>query len=188
MKDIDTIFIGDSLTFGYGVSKKDSFVSLIINSTEKTILNKGVNGDTSTGILTRYYRDVISHKPRKVVILCGTNDLLMGRDISSIIENIELMIKDLVEINSEIIVCSPPIILKDLAERLFSPCSYYNQAEESLPLLNTSLINLEKKYPITVLDLYSLTKSNLNNEIFSDGVHLTPKGNLLIFNLLRDFI
>ena len=56
-KNIDMILIGDSLTFGYGVSKKNSWVYKLQNEyTNLKILNKGVNGDTTSLMLTRYIK------------------------------------------------------------------------------------------------------------------------------------
>ncbi|ENZ01057.1 hypothetical protein HMPREF1092_02226 [Clostridium thermobutyricum] len=182
--NLDTIiFIGDSLTFGYGISKKDSFVFKVSEALpDKKILNKGVNGDTSSGILSRYYRDVISHNPKTTFIMCGTNDLLSGRDVNYIIGNLELMIKDLIEINSKIIIGIPPIILKDLAENLFSPSSYYDYTVKNLPILKDKINDLKEKYPLDIVDFYTLSKSNLSKGIFLDGIHLNALGNTLMFN------
>lgn len=179
------ILIGDSLTFGYGIPKKNSFASLLAFSlSNETILNKGINGDTSTGILTRFYRDVTSLNPKITFIMCGTNDLLSGRSVSSIISNIELMIKDLVSMDSKIIIGIPPYIIKELAIELFSYSYYYDYALNSLPKLQLEIFNLKKKYPIEVLDFYNLTKSNISQDIYIDGIHLNEKGNEFIFTSL----
>ncbi|MGL4849176.1 MAG: GDSL-type esterase/lipase family protein [Clostridium sp.] len=183
------ILIGDSLTFGYGISKRNSFHSLLASTlSNETILKKGINGDTSTGILTRFYRDVVSHNPKATFIMCGTNDLLSGRSVSSIISNIELMIKDLLSINSRIIIGIPPYIIKELAIELFSYSSYYDYACKSLIELQSEILNLKKKYPIEVLDFYNLTKSNLPQDIYIDGIHLNEKGNKLFFNSLLSLL
>lgn len=183
------IFIGDSLTFGFGLHSSEGFVYKISKQLpSEVILNKGINGDTTTGILSRYHRDVLSKKPKAVSILCGTNDLLSGRSVQSIVENIELMIKDLLEINASIIVCTPPLILKGLAEELFSYSSYYDHAVKSLPILKGKLLDFKKIYPIETLDLYTLTKDNVSNGIFLDGIHLNSLGNELILNHLLPLI
>ena len=80
--DIDMILFGDSLTFGFGVPKKNSWAyKLQEQFSNITILNKGINGDTTSSMLTRFYKDVTSKKPKKVFIMAGTNDLLSGRNI-----------------------------------------------------------------------------------------------------------
>ncbi|MGL5414170.1 MAG: GDSL-type esterase/lipase family protein [Clostridium sp.] len=188
MNNKPIVLIGDSLTFGYGVSKKNSFSSLLSNLlSHEIILNKGINGDTSTGILTRFHRDVILNSPKITFIMCGSNDLLSGRSVSSIISNIELMIKDLLSINSRIIIGIPPFIIKDLAIKLFSYSSYYDYATTSLIELQKEILNLKEKYPIDIIDLYTLTKSNISQDIYLDGIHLNEKGNKLIFENLYTF-
>lgn len=90
------VFIGDSLTFGYGVHKNDSWVYRISKKLNYNIINKGINGDTTPSMLNRFYEDVIAENPSNIFIMGGTNDLLSGRNIYSIIDNIELMINDIV--------------------------------------------------------------------------------------------
>lgn len=178
----ELVLIGDSLTFGYGVPKKSSWTYKIQDSHKNLrILNKGINGDTSTGILSRFFKDIILSKPRKTFIMCGTNDLLSKRSVSSITSNIELMIKDCLSISSKIYIGIPPCIIKNLAEELFMPSDYYTYTTENLPILREKLFKLKEKYPITLIDFYSLTKSNLNNKIFLDGIHLNDVGNNLLF-------
>lgn len=184
------ILIGDSLTFGYGVSKKDSWVyKLQEKFTSKIILNKGINGDTTSSMLTRYYKDVLSKNPKKIFIMGGTNDLLCGRNVDYIVKNLELMIKEGLGNNSEIIIGIPPIIIKDLAETLFMPSNYYKYCDENLSSLRSHIINLQKKYPFKYVDFYTLTKNHtLSEKIFLDGIHLNIKGNLLLFKCFLDIL
>lgn len=45
---------------------------------EWTVLNRGVNGQRSDEILTRFERDALSESPNCVVILAGVNDVYQG--------------------------------------------------------------------------------------------------------------
>lgn len=187
--NIDIILFGDSLTFGFGVAKKDSWAYKLQEKFNNTIiLNKGKNGDTTSSMLTRFYRDVTSNSPKKVFIMGGTNDLLSGRNVDYIVSNIELMIRDCLDIGSSVIIGIPPIIIKDLAEDLFMTSNYYNYCEKSLPLLKEKLISLQKKYPFKYADFYKLTKNHINEKIFLDGIHLNPLGNELLFRYIMDII
>ena len=71
---IDFIFLGDSLTFGYGVKPKDNWVHKLSEYLKLNILNKGVNGNTTTDMLFRFYEDVVSNSPKSLFIMGGTND------------------------------------------------------------------------------------------------------------------
>ncbi|MEG1003723.1 SGNH/GDSL hydrolase family protein [Clostridium sp.] len=183
------VLLGDSLTFGYGVSKKDSFAYKIGESLNNvTILNKGINGDTTSSMLSRYFNDVIKNNPSTIFIMGGTNDLLSGRNVDYIIKNIELLIKEGLEYKANIVVGIPPIILRSMAENLFMESNYYKNCEENLPILRNELINLNKKYPFKYVDLYELTKNHINERIFLDGIHLNALGNDLIFKAIMDVI
>ncbi|MBE6048376.1 MAG: GDSL family lipase [Clostridium sp.] len=178
------VLIGDSLTFGYGVPKKDSWaykLSKILPDIK--VINKSINGDTTPSMLSRYYNDVVSLNPSEIFIMGGTNDLLCGRSVKSIIDNIELMIKD--SKDSKIILGIPPYLNKQMAEKLFLPSDLYSYCIKSLPILRKELIKLCNQHFITYVDFYSLTAINSAKNIYIDGVHLNSLGNNL---LLDEFI
>ena len=177
--NFDIVFFGDSLTFGYGVPKQNSWAYKIAHKLYPSSLNKACNGDTTTSMLSRYYNDVIKYNPSKIFIMCGTNDLLLGRSVISIIDNIELMIKDAVNINSKVIIGVPPKIIGSMANELFSPSHLYDYAEKELFTLKNELIKLSKKHNLQFIDFYDLTLNN--NDIYLDGIHLTSLGHELMF-------
>ena len=181
MKD-NFVFLGDSLTFGYGVNKKNCWVTLFENNTNFNIINKGVNGSTTTDMLVRFDKDVINFIPKKSFIMGGTNDLLCNRPISSIVSNIELMIKELKSINSSIIIGIPPDIIVEDAYNLFMPSPTYDYCKKSLPILRENLIFLCNYYDCNYVDFYSVTKNNIQNNIYLDGIHLNLKGQQLMLN------
>lgn len=183
MKD-NFVFIGDSLVYGYGVKKFDCWVNKISLFSNSNIINKGVNGSTTTDMLIRFDDDVISFLPTKVFIMGGTNDLLCNRSINSIIENIKLMIIDLNAIDSTIIIGLPPDIIVEDAYNLFMESHTYDYCKNSLPLLRQELISLCKTYNCNYIDFYTLTNNNIDNNIYLDGVHLNPTGQELI---LKEF-
>lgn len=102
------VFIGNSIVAGYPWSRGKSFVSRVrdaLKGTEENlprpgfakdtgfiILNKGVNGDTTAGLLSRFNQDVLDQAPDMVFILSGTNDFIY-RDASpeEAFANMELM-------------------------------------------------------------------------------------------------
>lgn len=176
--NIDLIFFGDSLTYGYGVSRENSWVYRSGAELGINYINKAQNGDTTPSMLSRYYSDVIKYKPSRIFIMGGTNDLLCGRSVSSIIENIEIMIKDAYEINSKVILGIPPALIPSMAEKLFIPSSFYNYAEQNLSKLKNELISLSNKYKTDLINFYNI---NFTKDLYIDGLHLTSKGNEIMF-------
>lgn len=176
------VFLGDSLTFGYGVKKKDNWVTLLKSNFNLNIINKGINGNSTTDMLFRFTDDVINNNPNELFIMGGTNDLLLGKTIETIINNIELMIKESLSNNISVIIGIPPTIISEDASRLFMSFDTYDYCENNLYTLREKLINLCIQYELKYLDFYTITMENKNNGIFNDGIHLNPKGQNLLFN------
>ncbi|ATD55967.1 GDSL-type esterase/lipase family protein [Clostridium chauvoei] len=181
MDNKNFVFIGDSLIFGYGVPKNKNWVTKLNDALDFNIINKGINGNTTTDMLVRFSEDVISNKPKLIFLMGGTNDLLSNRPVDFIISNIELMIKEGLESNSKVILGIPPTIIGCDANELFAPSNTYNYCEHSLPILKNKLMDLCKKYNLSFIDFYKLTIDNLNKNIFSDGIHLNSHGQNLLF-------
>lgn len=53
-----------------------------------TVLNRGINGQRSDEILSRFQRDVAQEKPDFVIILAGVNDIYQGVSLESIERNL----------------------------------------------------------------------------------------------------
>lgn len=179
INNFDIIFFGDSITFGYGVPKQNSWVYKLTQKLSFSSLNKACNGDTTPSMLSRYYDDVLKHFPSKIFIMGGSNDLLLGRSVVSVISNLELMVKDGININSEVIIGIPPKIIGQMANALFSPSHLYAYAEIELLTLKNELIKLCIKYGIQFINFYDLTLGK--NDIYLDGIHLTSSGHELMY-------
>ena len=190
MESNNFIFIGDSLTFGYGVKKNKCWVELfneysLSNNLNLHIINKGVNGNSSTDMLNRFTEDVTILKPNTIFIMAGTNDLLSNRPLNLIIDNIELMIKEALTTTSNVFIGIPPRIIKEDAYKLFMPSSNYDYCEANLPKLREQLIKLCSNYKIKYIDFYNATLNINPKEIFLDGIHFNENGHKLLF---KEFI
>ncbi len=58
---------------------------------EWAVLNRGINGQRSDQIFSRFARDVVAEKPAIVIILAGVNDIYQGRTAGSVERNLEAM-------------------------------------------------------------------------------------------------
>jgi len=56
---------------------------------EWTVLNKGVNGQRTGGMLLRFEKDVVTENPSVVIVLGGVNDIYQGRTPASVEKNLE---------------------------------------------------------------------------------------------------
>jgi acyl-CoA thioesterase I len=90
------VFLGDSLTAGYGLAKEESVPSLIqarlkAEGYPYEVVNAGVSGDTSAGGLTRLDWS-LEGDVRILVIELGANDGLRGLPTASMKQNLSEVI------------------------------------------------------------------------------------------------
>lgn len=85
--------LGDSITFGFPYGPEFSWVNLAALETGLTMLNFGLNGDTTSGMLSRMQKYVIPGNPDWVVITGGTNDAWLGCGLDEVKYNFERMIE-----------------------------------------------------------------------------------------------
>lgn len=87
------LFLGDSLTAGYGLPSDEAFPARIQERIDQAglgyrVINAGVSGDTSAGGLRRI--DWLLRQPVAVLVLeLGGNDMLRGQDLGALRANLE---------------------------------------------------------------------------------------------------
>jgi lysophospholipase L1-like esterase len=58
---------------------------------EWTVVNRGINGQSSDEILARFERDAVQERPAFVIILAGVNDVHQGVPVSIVEQNLREM-------------------------------------------------------------------------------------------------
>ena len=86
------ICIGDSHTYGYGLTRRENWVSLLQQKYGLECVNKGINGDTTGGMLARFQRDVVDVRADMVMLMGGTNDFIAGCGLGTVKANIMAMV------------------------------------------------------------------------------------------------
>jgi lysophospholipase L1-like esterase len=132
------------------------------------VLNKGINGDLTSGMLERFSSDVVDEKADYVIVLGGTNDIGWGLDQAVTLHNLASMYDTARKKGITAIACSVPSILG--FDELIPPRLHLNRA--------ISAEAEERKIPF--LDLFTATADPVNNRLLdeysTDGLHLNPKG------------
>jgi len=145
------------------------------------VLNRGISGDYMDGVWGRL-DEVLRHKPLKIFLLIGVNDLFFGNKP----EAIEARYREIVQkIRRE----SPD------SELILQSVLPVNGAVRSLPAgnaeiqaLNVRIAQIAKDYALPYVDLYSqLTdvSGNLSARFTDDGIHLNGTGYLVWKNELK---
>jgi len=91
------LVMGDSLSAGFGVDLKDTWIALLQARLEEKgyvhrVVNASISGDTTGNGLRRLPRSLDIHQPDILIIELGGNDGLRGLPIEVIRENLAQMI------------------------------------------------------------------------------------------------
>lgn len=91
-KSLNVIVLGDSLVAGYGLLKNDGFVNQLqnkinSNNMKLSLVNGGVSGETSSGLLNRL-EWVLEEQFDGVIVSIGANDTLRGINPKLTFQNI----------------------------------------------------------------------------------------------------
>lgn len=81
------VFLGDSITEGFGVSSDECWVS----GMPEEAVNHGISGDTIEGMVRRFPAHVVAEHPDRVVIMGGLNDIGLGKDWGRAAANLQLL-------------------------------------------------------------------------------------------------
>lgn len=91
------VFLGDSLTAGYGLDPEEAYPALIGEKIQAAhlayhVINAGVSGDTTAGGLRRL-EWALKARPKILVVALGANDGLRGLAVAETRKNLEAIIR-----------------------------------------------------------------------------------------------
>ena len=179
------VFVGDSLTAGYGLESEAAYVALIqakirqgnwldseSNSVPK-LINAGISGDTSAGALRRLDW-LLADQPSRVFLCIGANDGLRGQSTVALKKNLTTMIQKVKRKGIQITLMGmqvPPNYGPEYSVQFKQ--SYVDVAREQKVSL----------YPFLLKDVAGVAKLNQ-----SDGIHPNHEGQKVIAEQLFNYI
>jgi lysophospholipase L1-like esterase len=135
------VFLGDSITQLWGDALPAAFPGV-------KIANRGISGDTTRGVLIRLQEDVLSLKPRAVVLLIGTNDLDEHATPETIAGNVKLILAAMKASNPKM-----PIVLC----QVFPSSALLNRSADKIKKVNALYLAAVKgDAQIIALDTWTL--------------------------------
>lgn len=177
------ICLGDSFTFGFGVKKEECWVSRL-NTAGRTFVNKGINGDTTSGMLARFDRDVLSHSPNYVLITGGINDFISGGGLQIPQNNYMAMVHQAFYGNIIPIVGIAPGFDPELIRKDWAAFQDFHQVLTLQRQLRAWLLEFCQTFGLYSIDFYKFLEeaqsADPDKNFFLDGLHLIPEGHKLL--------
>ncbi len=177
------VCLGDSLTYGYGVRRSEAWPALLANRHKIEVLNKGVNGDATAGMLSRFYRDVVLQKPSHVFIMGGGNDLMWEAPLFLIKANIASMVQQSFHEGILPILGVQTPIPAEMAEKNWGIVKSFTKVNEGLEEYTEWIYEYARNFKLKVIDFYKPfinEDGSVKKEYYLDGLHLTPEGNMIM--------
>jgi len=106
--DAVILAFGDSLTFGTGTNRKNSYPSVLQKNINIRVINSGVPGEVTATGLKRLKEELIEHQPHLVILCHGGNDILRRYDKNNTRENLSNMVKLVRDYGADIVLVAVP--------------------------------------------------------------------------------
>ena len=172
------VFLGDSLTAGFGLAEDASFPSQIEERLKAEgmgwkVVNAGVSGDTTSGGLKRLPW-VMKSKPDAVFVALGSNDGLRGLDPAVSKANLENIVRSLKKSGVRVILAGAQL-----------PVNYGGDYRDAFSKIYPALAKREKVplYPFLLEGVAMNPRMNL-----PDGLHPNEEGQKVIAENVFKFL
>lgn len=173
--EVTVVFMGNSIIQGWKEADPDFF-------SDPKLLNRGIGGQTTPQMLSRFEKDVLDVNPKAVLILAGTNDIAGNTGeiaLTEILDNIDEMAQMASKDHIQVILCS-------VLPAFDYPWRAGRRPDEKIPALNQLIRELAEAQNLYYLDFFTVMaddRNGLPKDLAEDGVHPTPKGYSVMRNL-----
>ncbi|WP_319481345.1 GDSL-type esterase/lipase family protein [uncultured Draconibacterium sp.] len=166
-------------------------MSVLIN-VDAQVINAGVAGNTSTDLLARIERDVISLNPDLVIVMVGTNDMLNSKKMASYktyASNLSEIVRKLKQNSAQVILMAPPPVDSVFLFERHDRKLFHEIPNVKLDSVRQIITRIAKKEQVGYIDIYQkflnlnlpqhnqdLFIMNPQNSGYRDGVHPTALG------------
>lgn len=182
------VCIGDSLTYGYGVARFQTWVSQVDQRLKEAYgpaseaINCGINGDTTGGMLARFQRDVLDASPNMVLLMGGANDLFCEASPAMFQPNLMAMAQQASKRNILPVIGIGPGLLPDQVPTAWASLTDFYQIPHVMDQYRTWLLRFGSSFGFPVIDFAQAVP--LQEDYFLDGLHPNQKGHARMADLV----
>lgn len=109
LNDGDTIVaFGDSLTHGTGTSLEQAYPAVLSSLIQRTVINAGIPGETTSEGLERLPEILDEHQPKLVLLCLGGNDMLRRQENGQTESNLRAMIQSIRAKGANVVLIAVP--------------------------------------------------------------------------------
>ena len=183
------ICLGDSQTFSFGLHRADKWTTLLGSSLGWEVINAGINGDTSGGMLARLRADVIDKKPDMVMYMGGGNDFIMGCGLETVKANTMAAVQQCLAAKLPVFIASELLLYPELISEEYRRLADFNE-------VNKKLYDIAQWYPdfcsafpgLRYIDLQKLylEETGGSTAYSADGLHPNKEGAQIIAKILTN--
>ncbi|MFC1536521.1 arylesterase [Pseudomonadota bacterium] len=168
--DATILAFGDSLTYGSGAGRDESYPAVLSRLSGFEVINAGVPGEVSSQGVKRLPEALDEHLPQLLILCHGGNDMLRKQDLNRTAENLRSMIRVARERGVSVLMLAVP-----RPGVFMHPASFYQEVAQGL---NVPIA------PDTVADILS------ERSLKSDTIHPNRHGYRImaeqILQLMKD--
>jgi acyl-CoA thioesterase-1 len=172
------VFLGDSLTAGYGLGGEQAYPALVEKRLEEQgvpvhVLNAGVSGDTTAGGLARLDW-LLAQKPDVVVVGLGGNDGLRGLPLEQAEKNLRAIVRRSKEAGARVLLLGMQI-----------PPNYGPEYAQGFADMYPHIAK-EMDIPLVPFLLEGVGGDEALNQ--ADGIHPTAEGQEKVADLVTPYV
>lgn len=196
------VALGDSVTLGARksppVAPGQTFAALLSTRLGTKVVNAGIGGDNTDGMLARFDRDVLVHTPSAVLIMAGLNDAAYvdggpkertePRVPAERYErNLTEMVRKAKEAKAQVVILTPNPMTRQY--RYHEAAAFYqiNDINDGLLPFTEAARRVARVNGACLVDVFGDWVIDKNHRrLLPDGLHPTAEGHRRIANLLLE--
>ena len=178
-QELKILALGDSLTEGFGVEKKEAYPYLLEQALRETgyrqiqVINAGISGSTSASAVSRL-KWYLRAKPKILILALGANDGLRGLSVENMKNNLGSAIELAQSRN-----------IKILLAGMQMPLNYGKSYTESF---RKAYFDLAEQYNIGIIPFLLKDVGAVPEHNLQDGIHPNPHGHRILTRNILDHL